>query len=360
MMVRTIFKNENGAQVGLDIGGTLVPFATAVALYQQKRLDNVILSKNEKGHFFRGKNCNINIVDARKVESYVKRNAGSMGLLQQGTKTNTGAVVTVRGCTHEKGKNSQVNRGGAGGSGNAQFVRKGRQAKSTSSLAGISVRGIKTEPAYKPSPQEFHTSFNRVKEGASYKCCVDTHSVSDLSDMVCIATDNNDGFIAVDKSLSNYGNICSVLKDASNNHNKYFLRDMFAYAVREGGTKLDCYNINNFLPKIYCNVGFIPVCKIKFNPEYKPDDWDDTLGEPDIVFMYYCGDTPEELLQKYKTYKSWFDYDVPYIQDIKEGYVKVPDDYDWDEDKQDMSDYSQASRYRDKVMERAYRNKGHN
>lgn len=178
--------------------------------------------------------------------------------------------------------------------------------------------------------------------------------------MVCIATDNNDGFIAVDKSPSNYGNICSVLKDANNNHNKYFLRDMFAYAVREGGTKLDCYNINNFLPKIYCNVGFIPVCKIKFNPEYKPDDWDDTLGEPDIVFMYYCGDTPEELLQKYKTYKSWFDYDVPYIQDIKEGYIKVPDDYDWNEDKQDMSDYSQAARYRDKVMERAYRNKGHN
>ena len=174
-----------------------------------------------------------------------------MGLLQQGTKTNTGAVVPVRGCTQGKGKSGQVNRGGAGGSGNAQFVRKGRQAKSTSSLAGISIRGIKTEPAYKPSPQEFHASFSRAKEGASYKCCVDTHSVSDLSDMVCIATDNNDGFIAVDKSLSNYGNICSVLKDANNNHNKYFLRDMFAYAVREGGTKLDCYNINNFLPKIY-------------------------------------------------------------------------------------------------------------
>lgn len=156
MVVRTIFKDKSGAQVGLDIEGTLVPFATAVALYQQKRLDNVILSKNEKGHFFRGKNCSINIVDARKVESYVKRNAGSMGLLQQGTKTNTGAVVPVRGCTQGKGKSGQVNRGGAGGSGNAQFIRKGRQAKSTSSLAGISIRGIKTEPAYKPSPQEFH------------------------------------------------------------------------------------------------------------------------------------------------------------------------------------------------------------
>lgn len=360
MMVRTIFKDKNGAQVGLDIEGTLVPFATAVALYQQKRLDNVVLSKNEKGHFFRGKNCSINIVDARKVESYVKRNAGSMGLLQKGTKSDTGAVVTARGCTQGKGKNSQVKRGGAGGSGNAQSVRKGRQAKRPSSLAGISVRGIKTEPAYKSSPQEFHDNFSRVKETARFKCCVDTHSVKDLSDMVCISTDNNDGFIAVDKSASNYGNICSVLKDADSNTNKHFMRDMFAYAVREGGNKLDCYNVGNFLPKRYCNVGFIPVCKIKFNPEYKPDDWDDTLGEPDIVFMYYCGDTPEELLQKYKTYKSWFDYDVPYIQDIKEGYVKVPDDYDWDEDKQDMSDYSQAARYRDKVMERAYRNKGHN
>ena len=51
MMVRTIFKDENGVQVGLDIEGTLVPFVTAVALYQQKRLDNVVLSKNEKVAF---------------------------------------------------------------------------------------------------------------------------------------------------------------------------------------------------------------------------------------------------------------------------------------------------------------------
>ena len=75
----------------------------------------------------------------RKGDSYVKGNAGSMGLLQQGTKTNTGTVVSVRGGTQGKGKNSQVNRGGAGGSGNAQFVRKGRQAKKTSSLAGFSI-----------------------------------------------------------------------------------------------------------------------------------------------------------------------------------------------------------------------------
>lgn len=294
------------------------------------------------------------------MESYVKRNAGSMGLLQKGAKSNTGAVVTARGCTQGKGKSGQVGQRRADNIRNAQSVRKGRQAKRPSSLAGISVRGIKTEPSYKPSPQEFHDNFSRVKETAKFKCCVDTHSVEDLSDMICISTDNNDGFIAVDKSASNYGNICSVLKDADSNTNKHFMRDMFAYAVREGGTKLDCYNIGGFLPRIYCDAGFIPVCKIKFNPDYKPDDWEDKLGEPDIVFMYYCGDTPEELLQKYGTYKSWFDYDVPYIQDIKEGYIKVPDDYDWDEDKQDMSDYSQAARYRDKVMERAYRNRGHN
>lgn len=360
MMVRAIFKDKRGRQVGLDIEGTLVSFANAVVLYQQNRLDNVVLSRTENGYFFRGKNCSISMVDARKVESYVKRNEGSMGLLQQGTKSNTGAAVSARGGTQGKGKNSQVRQRGTGSTGNAQSVRKGRQAKRPGSLAGISVRGIKTEPAYKSSPQEFHDSFSRVKETARFKCCVDTHSIKDLSNMTCISTNNNDGFIAIDKSTSNYGNICSVLKDANSNTNKYFMRDMFAYAVREGGNKLDCYNVGNFLPKRYCNAGFIPVCKIKFNPEYKPDDWDDALGEPDIVFMYYCGDTPEELVQKYGTYKSWFDYDVPYIQDIKEGYVKVPDDYDWDEDKQDMSDYSQAARYRDKVMERAYKNKGHN
>ena len=75
----------------------------------------------------------------RKGDSYVKGNAGSMGLLQQGTKSNTGAVVSVRGGTQGKGKNSQVRQRGTDNLRNAQSVRKGRQAKKTSSLAGFSI-----------------------------------------------------------------------------------------------------------------------------------------------------------------------------------------------------------------------------
>ena len=45
---------------------------------------------------------------------------------------------------------------------------------------------------------------------------------------------------------------------------------------------------------------------------------------------------------------------APYITDT-EFYVEPPEDYDWDEDKQDMSTYSQAMRYRDYIMERSQR-----
>ena len=105
---------------------------------------------------------------------------------------------------------------------------------------------------------------------------------------------------------------------------------------------------------MYCKYGFIPVCKDKFNRDFAPDNWNyDRDGEPDVVFMYFCGDSPKDVINKSgnKEYKSFKDYDVPYITDTK-FYIKPPEDYDWNEDKKDMSTYSQAIRYRDYVMEK--------
>lgn len=66
---------------------------------------------------------------------------------------------------------------------------------------------------------------------------------------------------------------------------------MLLMAVRQGGKKLDCFDI--YLPKLYSEVGFKAVARNHWNEEYKPAGWNKTLfkgynkGEPDVVFMVY-------------------------------------------------------------------------
>lgn len=350
MKVYTIYKDiTTHRQVSLNIDGKIYSFIDAVNLYRCNLLENVILVSNS---YFKGKNCNINMVEGR-LQSNGKRNEGSLENLRAREKSNIRANSSVRSSTSEKVGSSRGNRGRAGNLKGTQQSRCEGQTKRRSPVASFSVRGINVGTAFKEDPEVLYENFNKAKEGARFKCCVDTHSVSELSEMICLTTEGNDGFIAVETSSKNYGNICSVLKD-SHNRSENFIRDMFANAIAVGGTKLDCYDIGGFLPSIYCKAGFIPVCRVKFNPEFKPDDWEDAMGEPDIVFMYYCGDSPEKIVTKYGKYKPYSSYEVPYIQDSG-YYIKAPDDYDWDEDKKDLSDYSQAMRYRDYVMEKYYK-----
>lgn len=350
MKVYTIYKDiTTHRQVSLNIDGKIYSFIDAVNLYRCNLLENVVLVS---GSYFKGKNCNINIVEGR-LQSDGKRNEGSLEILRAGEKSNVRADSSVRGSTSGEEEGGKSNRRGTGSIKGSEKVRGHRQAKGRSPVASFSVRGIKVGTAFKEDLEVFYENFNKAKEGARFKCCVDTHSVSELSEMICLTTEGNDGFIAVETSSKNYGNICSVLKD-SHNRSENFIRDMFANAIAVGGTKLDCYDIGGFLPSLYCKAGFIPVCRVKFNPEFKPDDWEDAMGEPDIVFMYYCGDSPEKMVTKYGKYKPYSSYEVPYIQDSG-YYIKAPDDYDWGEDKKDLSDYSQAMRYRDYVMEKYYK-----
>lgn len=350
MKVYTIYKDSTTKrQVSLNIDGRLYSFKDAVNLYKCKCLSNVVLVRDS---YFKGKGCTINIVEG-KVNGNVKRDEGSLGLIRGRKESNLRADSSVRRDTSEKVGSIQGNGGRAGNLKGTKQSRCEGQTKRRSPVASFSVRGINVGTAFRESPEAFKESFNKAREGVRFKCCVDTHEVSELSDMICLTTENNDGFIAVETSSKNYGNICSVLK-SSYNRSRNFIRDMFANAIAVGGTKLDCYDIEGFLPTVYCKAGFIPVCRVKFNPDYKPDDWDDDFREPDIVFMYYCGDTPEEMIVKYGKYKPYSSYEVPYIQDTG-YYIKAPDDYDWDEDKKDLSDYSQAMRYRDYVMEKHYK-----
>ena len=66
---------------------------------------------------------------------------------------------------------------------------------------------------------------------------------------------------------------------------------MIRMAVALGGRKLDAFD--TVLPSIYSVSGFKAVARMRWNDEFKPDDWNkDTFkafngGEPDVVFMAY-------------------------------------------------------------------------
>jgi hypothetical protein len=66
---------------------------------------------------------------------------------------------------------------------------------------------------------------------------------------------------------------------------------MIRMAVALGGRKLDAFD--TVLPSIYSVSGFKAVARMRWNDEFKPDDWNKETfksfngGEPDVVFMAY-------------------------------------------------------------------------
>ena len=203
----------------------------------------------------------------------------------------------------------------------------------------------------KTDPETFADKFSEAAKHNKNAECVDIHSAEEYSKMTCLTSKN--GFVAVEKS----GNINSVLRDESvNEYTKPFLKGLMANAMVHGGNKLDCFAITHKdingnvkdagLADMYAKLGFIPVCRDKFNEGFAPDNWDyEKNGKPDIVFMYNI-DSVEKMLEKSndKKYSSYLTYlnkgEVPYIQDLP--------NYD-----PAQSSYEQALAYRDQIMKEA-------
>lgn len=161
--------------------------------------------------------------------------------------------------------------------------------------------------------EEFLKHIIKAKEANPFGEAVDAHSLEEYNNMTNILFDRGKAGVSVEKD----GNIVSVFKHPDSTI-KGYMHSAILSAVINGGTKLDCYDINGGLPSMYCVNGFIPVCKIRFNREFAPEGWDYAKsGEPDIVFMAYCGDDVGDLAKKYKEegYKGYSEYSIPYIED---------------------------------------------
>lgn len=123
------------------------------------------------------------------------------------------------------------------------------------------------------------------------------------------------------------------------------LFDMMTTAILAGGEKLDCYTHYDIgLWRLYHSWGFIPVCKVKFDEQYRPDDWNDAKfppdNRPDIVFWIYNGDPVEETVRK-RAEGSYATYSKKFYEDLKE--------FSGDDA------YGEAMAYRDAILEQRKR-----
>lgn len=350
MLVQEILKSGN-KQVGLLINNKCISFSEAVALYNRNVLENVVLVDNK--YFRSRKGYKIKITE---VVSYVKRNEGSLGQVQSGK----GLRGNKRGASRTSQSSEEQKIGNRYGEGVSKNSRRGggRQRESdfsSSSSIQLRLKKLDCKVFKEVDSLSFKNDFDKAKLSNKNAKCVDSHELSELESMKCLRSEN--GFVAVEDG----GNINSVLRDVNKPLCNHFLRDLLLNALANGACKLDCFAImadnRGGLAELYSRYGFIPVCRDHFNRDFAPDGWNyERDGEPDVVFMYHCGDSIEKVVEKSGKglYKHYLDYDVPYITEVPQ-YIEPPEDYDWDKDERDLSTYSQALRYRDWKMERVYR-----
>lgn len=138
--------------------------------------------------------------------------------------------------------------------------------------------------------ERFANSFEEARKSNTHGGAVDPVTVDMAKDFKCYIAQNNMAFVAIKDD----GDITAVLK-----HQGYKQRgavdDLILTARSNGGTKMDCYGRG--LVNKYEGCGYVPVAKVKFNPEFATDEW--LLKEqPDIYFMMKNTDDMQTAIKK--------------------------------------------------------------
>lgn len=138
----------------------------------------------------------------------------------------------------------------------------------------------------KVGAQDFLNAMEKsVAELGKKAASVDVKELSDYEDMAAlILSEDKKTGCAVTKD----GDIVSLFSSSTERHRTI---PMLLVAIKEGGKKLDCFDI--YLPDLYSRVGFKAIARNNWVEKYKPNGWNKELfapynnGEPDVVFMVY-------------------------------------------------------------------------
>lgn len=127
-------------------------------------------------------------------------------------------------------------------------------------------------------PQLFSSSLEAARQNNPHGLMVSGKSVEELSrpgTVTFMSPDNMTGAL-----VTADGDIEAVFKNPKSTA-KGAGSSLLLNAINNGGTKLDCYGED--LVALYTKHGFVPVAKVKWNPEYAPEGW--SYGPKDVYVM---------------------------------------------------------------------------
>lgn len=184
---------------------------------------------------------------------------------------------------------------------------------------------------------DFCTGLYNFRDKNPYSCCVSNKTPEELVGARVFQSPDGLSGMAVMPD----GDMVAAYSTGKRNA----LFDMMTTAILAGGEKLDCYtHYDKGLWRLYHRWGFIPVCKVKFDEQYRPDDWNDAKfppnNRPDIVFWIYNGDPVEETIRK-RAEGSYATYSKKFYEGLKE--------FSGDDA------YGEAMAYRDAILEQRKR-----
>ncbi len=169
-------------------------------------------------------------------------------------------------------------------------------------LTNIKTRRIK-------DPEVFKDAIISAKENNPHSAFVHAYSSKEYAKMKLFLI--NDGVAGV--AVKQDGDIVSIFKNvdkAKEQNVKNVAGTLISTALKNGGKKLDSFN--GFLPNLYVQYGFIPICSAKFDKRFAPSDWNYKRdGMPDVILFKHNGDSIEKINKKQGHYPKFEDYTIP-------------------------------------------------
>lgn len=138
--------------------------------------------------------------------------------------------------------------------------------------------------------QRFSKAVDAARKANPHGGAVDPVPPEQAAQYKCYLAKNNMAGVAVKSD----GDITAVFKN-SDWKQRGAVNDLIITARANGGTKMDCYGID--LVNKYERCGYVPVAKVKFNPDFVDDPWL-LQTKPDVYFLMKNTDSIETVIEK--------------------------------------------------------------
>lgn len=164
---------------------------------------------------------------------------------------------------------------GRNAAGNQRVFRQPVSDGTAYSRAGATTQELVDSTA---DPEYFSVQLNRAIKENKNGLMVSPKTPQELADSGAVTFMSKDGMSGA--AVTADGDIEAVFR-IPGGEGKKLSYQMVVTAVDNGGVKLDCYGEK--LVQNYSKMGFEPVAKVKWNPEYAPEGWN--YGPKDVYVM---------------------------------------------------------------------------